>query len=230
MIDVLREEKKYKISLECASSLFDKMSKVMDGDPYNGLDQYMVRSLYFDTMNDSDFAEKEMGNEYRKKIRLRVYKASAKKAKLEIKEKCGVNQRKRSLTVSKEDAIELINCNYSVLLNYDEDLAKELYYIMVTEGYRPKCVVQYMRRAFAAVENNIRITYDTELVSNEGYFDIFDENLCVYPIADKDEVILEVKYNNFLLSYIKDILECVDKTETSNSKYCRARKYGMMEA
>ncbi len=229
MLDVLREEKKYNISLERANYLFGKMRQVMEGDPYNGLNKYMVRSLYFDSMNDDDFFEKEAGNEYRKKIRLRVYDAKATKAKLEMKEKCGVNQRKRSLTVSREDALRLIQCDYSVLLNYNEDLAKELYYIMVTEGYRPKCVVQYMRQAFAAVENNIRITYDSELVSNEGYFNIFDENLYVYPIAEKDEVILEVKYNNFLLSYIKDILECVDKTETSNSKYCRARKYGMLE-
>lgn len=229
MLDVLREEKKYNISLERANYLFGKMRQVMDGDPYNGLNKYMVRSLYFDSINDDDFLEKESGNEYRKKIRLRVYDAKANKAKLEMKEKCGVNQRKRSLVISKEDALKLIDCDYSVLLGYKEELAKELYYIMVTEVYRPKCVVQYMRQAFAAAENNIRITYDSELVSNEGYFNIFDENLCVYPIAEKDEVILEVKYNNFLLSYIKDLLECVDKTETSNSKYCRARKYGMLE-
>ena len=230
MLDVLREEKKYNISLERANYLFGKMRHVMDGDPYNGLNSYMVRSLYFDSMNDDDYFEKESGNEYRKKIRLRIYNSAAQKAKLEIKEKTGVNQRKRSLTVSKEDSLRLIDGDYSVLLNHDEELAKELYYIMVTEGYRPRCVVQYMRRAFSAVENNIRITFDSELTSNEGYFNIFDDSLYVYPISEKDEVILEVKYNNFLLSYIKDLLECVDKTETSNSKYCRARKYGMMEA
>ena len=229
VLDVLREEKKYNISLESARMLFQKMQIVMDGDPYNGLNKYLVRSLYFDTMNDDDFFEKEIGNEYRKKIRLRIYDHNATKAKLEIKEKCGVNQRKRSLSVNREDALKLIEGDYSVLLEYKEALAEELYYMMVTEGYRPKCVVQYLRQAFAANENNIRITYDTELTSNEGYFNIFDENLCLYPIAEKDEVILEVKYNNFLLSYIKDLLECVDKTETSNSKYCRARKYGMLE-
>ena len=229
MLDVLREEKKYYISLEHSKDLFHKMSLVLDGDPFNGLNEYLVRSLYFDSINDSDYFEKGEGIEYRKKIRLRIYNPNASSAKLEIKEKTGVNQRKRSLTISKEDAIKLINCEYDVLLNYQEDLASELYYIMVTELYRPKCVVQYYRRAFAAVENNIRITYDTQLCSNEGYFNIFDDALSVYPIAPKDEVLLEVKYNNFMLSYIKDILESVDKTETSNSKYCRARRYGMLE-
>jgi len=229
VLDVLREEKKYCISMETASQLFSKMSLVMEGDPFNGLKPYMVRSLYFDSINDDDYFEKSQGIEYRKKIRLRIYDTGTEKAKLELKEKCGSNQRKRSLTVSREEAIKLIDCDYSVLLDHDDELAKELYYIMTTECYRPKCVVQYVRKAFAAPENNIRITYDSELVSNEGYFNIFDNNLYVYPIADKDEVILEVKYNNFLLSYIRDILNMVDKTETSNSKYCRARKYGMPE-
>ncbi len=230
MLDVLREEKKYGISLERANYLYGKMKLFMEGDPYNGYEQYMVRSLYFDTMYDDDFSEKESGNEYRKKIRLRIYDAGANNAKLEMKEKCGVSQRKRSLSLSKEQALKLIEGNYSVLLDHDEDIAKEFYLVMTTEGYKPKCVVQYMRRAFSAPENNIRITYDSELESNEGYFNIFDENLCVYPIMDKDEVVLEVKYNNFLLSYIKDILQCVDSVETSCSKYCRARKYGMLEA
>ncbi len=67
MLDVLREEKKYNISLERANYLFGKMRQVMDGDPYNGLNKYMVRSLYFDSINDDDFFEKESGNEYRKK-------------------------------------------------------------------------------------------------------------------------------------------------------------------
>jgi hypothetical protein len=78
------------------------------------------------------------------------------------------------------------------------------------------------------MENDIRITFDSEVESNEGYFDIFDKNLCIYPVMPKDEVILEVKYNNFILSYIKDVIQCVDKTEMSNSKYCMARKYGMI--
>ncbi len=228
MLDVLREEKKYRLTLDSANYLFSKMSQVLHGDPYNGLDYYMVRSLYFDSIYDRDFFEKYQGMEYRKKIRLRVYRADSDSAKLEMKEKCGSAQRKRSLTVSKEDALELIAGRYECLLNYSEDIASEFYYIMTTELYQPRCVVEYKRRAFATQENSIRITFDSELVSNEGYFNIFDPNLPVYPITPKDEVLLEVKYNNFLLSYIKDVLECVDRVETSNSKYCMARKYGMM--
>lgn len=228
MLDVLREEKKYRISLEQSEYLFGKMSQIMHGDSFNGTNAYMVRSLYFDSISDTDYMEKGMGIEYRKKIRLRVYTADAKKAKLEMKEKCGVAQRKRSMTISKEDSLELIAGNYEVLLKYEDDLAFELYYLMSTELYLPKCVVEYQRRAFALDENNIRITFDSKVVSNEANYNIFDAYLPVYPVMSPSEVILEVKYNHFLFTYIKDLLTCVDQTETSNSKYCMARKYGMI--
>jgi hypothetical protein len=36
-------------------------------------------------------------------------------------------------------------------------------------------------------------------------FNIFDENLLMYPVFDKFNTVLEVKYNGFLLTYIKDL-------------------------
>ncbi len=83
----------------------------------------MVRSLYFDTIDDTDYTEKEDGYEYRKKIRLRIYSPSANNAKLEMKEKLGDNQRKRSLNISKEHALELISGRYECLLSYENPFA-----------------------------------------------------------------------------------------------------------
>lgn len=37
------------------------------------------------------------------------------------------------------------------------------------------------------------------------------------------QLVLEVKYNGFLLSYIKDALNDVERSELSVSKYCLAR-------
>ena len=36
-------------------------------------------------------------------------------------------------------------------------------------------------------------------------------------------MVLEVKYNGFLLSYIKDLLDLVERSELSVSKYCLGR-------
>ncbi|HRR37061.1 MAG TPA: molecular chaperone, partial [Clostridia bacterium] len=44
-----------------------------------------------------------------------------------------------------------------------------------------------------------------------------------YPVFSQDGVILEVKYNGFLLSYIKDMLDRVEQSELSVSKYALSR-------
>ncbi len=227
MLDVLREEKKYKMSLAELVYIKGQLENVMHGDAFNGTKPYLVRSLYFDSASDIDFYEKEAGINDRKKIRLRVYSPDAKKAKLELKAKSGTMQRKQSLTVSKEDAMEMIRGNYSVLLNYNEELAEYLYRKMTMELYQPRCVVEYDRIAFGTNENNIRLTLDSGVRANEGSFDIFSNQLQLYPVMRPDEGVLEVKYNRFLLSYIKDIIRCVDKVETSVSKYSMSRKFGL---
>lgn len=223
MNTVLRQEKKYLIGLEDSHKLSNYLEKMLIKDKHNGIDGYIVRSLYFDTIHEKDFSEKEDGVELRRKIRLRIYDPKDKFAFLEIKQKQGNNQLKRTLKVTKEDAQELIKGNYSVLLKYEEKFAQECYVIMNTQMYRPKSVVQYNRKAFIAKENSIRITFDSNIIATETCFDIFSENLNMYPVFSKYNTVLEVKYNGFLLSYIKDMLETVQKSELSVSKYCLAR-------
>ncbi len=70
-------------------------------------------------------------------------------------------------------------------------------------AYRPKTVVEYDRFAFIAPENSIRITFDSGIRANEVNFNIFDRNLVLNSVMSPFAVVLEVKYNGFLLSYIK---------------------------
>ena len=184
-----------------------KLSCVLHGDIYNGTKPYTVRSLYFDSADENDFFEKEAGMSERKKIRLRIYNTSDNMAKLELKAKSGAMQRKQSLNLTRTAAIKMCRGDYSGLL----------------ELYRPKCMVEYDRVAFSAPENNTRITFDSGVRSNEADFRIFYDELQMYPVMAKDRGVLEIKYNRFLLSYIKDCLECVNGVETSVSKYMLAR-------
>ena len=94
---------------------------------------------------------------------------------------------------------------------------------MKANFYKPKVIVEYYREAFIAKENNIRITFDRNIRSTESNFNVFDENLLTSPVLDNSNVILEVKYNGFLLSYIKDALKNSVKTNTSVSKYSLSR-------
>lgn len=204
-----------------------KFDSIFMPDSHNGQNGYLVRSLYFDTLENKDFYQKNMGIEIRRKIRLRIYDPNAKFAMLEIKQKQGDNQMKRSLKISREDAIELTNGHYECLLNYKDSFALECYSYMISEGYFPVCIVQYTRKAYICRENNIRITFDSNLVATESNFNIFDNNLLMYPVFPRNNIVLEVKYNGFLLSYVKDIVEQVDKLQISVSKYCLARQVSL---
>ena len=55
MNKVLREEKKFLISIAEFRSTSAKLEKVMRQDPHNGVHGYMIRSLYFDTPYDTDY-------------------------------------------------------------------------------------------------------------------------------------------------------------------------------
>lgn len=195
----------------------------MAQDPHNGVNGYMIRSLYFDTPYDTDFFEKQAGIELRRKIRLRCYDPKADFAMLEMKQKQGARQLKRSLRVSREDAIRLTKGDYEALLSYSEPFAAEIYGFMKTRVYVPRTIVEYNRKAFIAKENRIRVTFDNRIVSTESCYDLFSERLNMNPVMDPYDVVLEVKFNGFLLNYIQSMINCIDKSELSVSKYVLAR-------
>lgn len=227
MNEVLRQEKKYLITAADSRKLSVRLCSVMAEDAHNGANGYRIRSLYFDTLDDEDYQEKVDGVELRRKIRLRNYDPSADFAMLEMKQKEGSYQRKRSLRLGREDAQQLILGNYAPLLGYSEPFAAECYGLMNRKCYRPKAVVEYLRKAYIAKENRIRITIDSNIIATEAHFDIFSPNLLQYPVFDPYNAVLEVKYNGFLLSYIKDLVSLANRSEFSVSKYCLSRSAGL---
>lgn len=223
---VLREEKKFLISLDEFIALSHRVGQVMLADPHNGTHGYTIRSLYFDTVFDRDYFEKQAGVELRRKIRLRCYDPGADYAMLEMKQKQGANQLKRSLRLRREDAVRLTQGDYTSLLSYSEPFAAECYGLMRCQGYLPRTIVEYNRKAFIAKENKIRVTFDNHIVSTESCFDLFSRSLNMNPVLDPYNVVLEVKYNGFLLEYIKQMINPVNRSELSVSKYVLARQNG----
>lgn len=194
---VTREEKKFLINIDEFRSKAHYLDMLMIQDEHNGTDGYIIRSLYFDTIYDDDFFEKLEGVETRRKIRLRIYDPKHDFAMLEMKQKQGANQKKRSLRMTKADAEALIAGKYEVLLKYKEDFARECYGLMHYKCYRPKTIVQYNRKAYIAKENKIRLTFDNNIVATESNFDLFSENLVMYPVLDKFNVVLERNPRNY---------------------------------
>lgn len=227
MNEVLRRENKYLITAVAARQLDARLGSVMMEDAHNGAEGYSIRSLYFDSLNDGDYWDKMDGVELRRKIRLRVYGKDADYGMLEMKQKEGAYQKKRSLRMDREDAQRLCRGDYTPLLKYKEPFAAECYGLMHSRCYRPKTVVEYRRKAFIAKENRIRITLDSQITATEARWDVFAADLIQYPVLDPFHVVLEVKYNGFLLSYIKNLLNSADRSEFSQSKYCLARSVSL---
>lgn len=223
MLDVTRTEVKYEIEPLAMADMKRRLGIFMEPDPHNGEKGYLVRSLYFDTLNDADFEEKVEGFDGRQKIRLRVYGSGAETAKLEVKEKTGAFQRKRSLILTRAEAAQMIGGDYRFLLLRREPLAKWLYAFLNARCYRPKCIVEYDRLAYITEHNDTRITFDQNLRASESNFDIFSENAALYSVSPPGLVTMEVKYTGFLLTYLKNELNRCDKIQASSSKYCRAR-------
>lgn len=226
MLTVLRREEKYVMDLQEAKRFEHIFSQVLQTDRFSADGSYTVRSLYFDTIDDKDFFDKITEQNYRRKVRLRIYSPADQTVKLELKQKENTYQKKRSLMISKEDALALIAGHFSVLLHYSEPFAAEMYFIMTSEGYRPKTMIEYQRRAFMAKENNIRLTFDRQIGATEGNFDLFAEEPGFLPVFDPNKVIFEVKYDRFLLGYIEELLQQIDRKSISSSKYCMGRTIG----
>lgn len=223
---VLRREEKFAISSHEVSSFSSRLMDVINKDKHSQNGSYMVRSLYFDTIDDNDFFDKINEQEIRRKIRLRIYNPSAKTVKLELKQKQGVYQKKTSLTISRKDADALIACNFSVLLKYNDPFADKMFTIMSMECYRPKAIVEYNRTAYMAKENQIRLTFDENIRASESNLNLFDNELQLGPVFPTDVAIFEVKYDRFLLSYISDMIACINRLPVSSSKYCMGRSIG----
>jgi len=222
-INIARTENKYLLDKVSSYRVKRNLKAVLPVDRPGAAGGYMVRSLYFDTIYDKDYYDKLNGLDNRQKIRLRIYNPEDTTAKLEVKEKQGSYQWKRSITISRQDAMLLIQGRYDELIDkYSSLFMRTVLRKMQIEVYIPKIIIEFNRLAFINETNNIRITFDTELKSTEASFNLYSSKLNLKPIIYP--VILEVKYNNFLLSYIKSALNLANQVPTSTSKYCLGRQ------
>lgn len=220
ILKTFRHEYKYIISYDQMLKLRKKLEDVLNID--RSIDGYMVRSLYFDSIDDIDYYDKLGGEVSRKKIRLRIYEANSNFVKLEIKGKYDIHQLKKSLVINREDALKIMNEEYDVLLDYDNDVAREIYSIIKSNIYKPKVIIEYIRYAYVS-SNNTRITFDYDIKCSNDIERFFDEDINYYSLTNRVNVVLEVKFDRFLEPYLSNILSSYDSNLQSVSKYVMGR-------
>ena len=222
----LRHELKYFITPAEMSVLRGVLTPVMQLDPNgNENNEYHIRSLYFDTINDDALEEKIAGVGNRKKYRMRIYNFSDKVIKLECKSKYGDLISKQSVSIPRDLAEQLIAGDPEGLQRMRHPLLHDVYREMKTRLLRPAVIVDYIREAYIHPAEDVRITFDKQLRTGFYSHDIFNPSIPTYPVFDDPVEILEVKFNEFLPTYIQAILSGVTAQRSAISKYTWCRRY-----
>ena len=94
---------------------------------------------------------------------------------------------------------------------------------MSTGCYRPKAIVESDRVAYQSDSSSIRITLDYNIRITESCLDLFKEDLIMHNGIPQDKVILEIKYLDFIPTYIVDLCSRLDGKESNINKYCLSR-------
>ena len=217
MRDGYRHEYKYIISKASAELLKLRLKCMMTPDPYAGENgQYTIRSLYFDDLHYSAFSEKMDGLSDREKYRLRCYNYSTGLVKLERKEKHGDLTRKLSQSLTEQQVKQLQALDFGDLTVSQGALLDD-FRKGIARGLRPAVLVDYDRTPFVCNAGQTRITLDENIRTKPYDADLWAANTAMVPVLEPDEVVLEVKFNDFLPGYLG--LEDIPKIHLAVSKY-----------
>ena len=226
----LRHELKYHITSAEMTVLRGVLRPLMQLDPNgNERNEYHIRSLYFDTINDDALEEKIAGVGNRKKYRIRIYNFSDRVIKLECKSKYGDLISKQSVTIPRDLAEQLIAGDPEGLQRMRHPLFHDVFREMRTRLLRPAVIVDYVREAYIHPAEEVRITFDKQLRTGLYSSDMFNPGLPTYPVFDDPVEILEVKYDEFLPSYLQSVLSGITAQRSAVSKYVWCRRYENQE-
>ena len=220
-----RHELKHEINLSDMYAIRQRLRMVMrlDENAVNG--NYFIRSLYFDNMSDTALREKLDGINCREKFRIRYYNYNTELINLEKKSKINGLGKKQSAKLSAQEAQAIVDGDYNWMLNSDRPLVRELYSKIKLQGLHPKTIVDYTREPFVYAPGNVRVTLDYNIRTGLLCTDFLNSNCITIP-AGKAPVILEVKWDKFLPSVIRDIIQLESRHTAAFSKYAACRIYG----
>lgn len=222
---MLRYERKYVISVRDFVLMERRLAMLMHKDPHCAAGPYQVRSLYFDTLEDDALQDNLAGVWNKQKLRLRTYNLASGPFMLEYKCKTGELGTKMKLTVTRQEAEQLVMGRFDFLGDKNDRLAAELFATVKMDCFLPRTVVDYRRIAYVEQLNDTRVTFDDNVAACQSTRDFFSENLPLVPLMPPDKGVLEVKYNGFLPSVVEQALETASDvgTTVANSKYVQAR-------
>ncbi len=220
-----RHEWKHQIAPGDLLVLRQRLRAVARPDSHAADGKYFIRSLYFDTPSDTALREKLDGVDRREKFRLRLYNGDTSLIRLEKKSKAGGLCSKESAALTREEAQAAADGALAWMPESGRPLVQELYHKMTCSLLRPKVIVEYTREAFVCGPGNVRVTLDYGLRTGRGCAGFLSAD-CVTIPAGNAPAILEVKWDAFLPSVIRDAVQLESRRASAFSKYAACRMYG----
>ena len=220
----LRHEVKHEISYSDLLVIRHRLRTVASPDPHAVDGKYLIRSLYFDDINDKALMEKVNGVSRREKFRIRYYNGDKSVIHLEKKSKFSNLGNKQSAPLTEEQAQSIVDGNIKWMIDSQYLLVRELYSKMQTTSLAPKTIVDYTREPFIYPPGNVRVTLDYNIRSGIKCTDFL--NIQCVTVSVSDSIILEVKWDGFLPDIIRDAVSLEDRREGAFSKYAACRIFG----
>ncbi len=226
--DFSRYEFKYLLPLRLREMIEAEVQQFMRYDGFVDPDlenQYLVRSLYFDTDDAANFYEKVDGLKTRRKYRVRTYTTDSTAAApmfLEMKGRHNQRTYKHRLQLDPDDLSPILRLDgqYSLLKRYpDFPLMETFVYDVTRKRLRPRVLVDYQRRPYTShFDLNFRVTFDqaiTALATDR----LFPSESGQIRSCVAGWTILEIKFHRRIPAWFHRILQAHELRSLSISKF-----------
>ena len=220
-----RNEIKHLINAGDRAALCASMRVIAQLDPHaSAKGFYTIRSLYFDNLSDKALREKLDGVNEREKFRIRYYDGDTSVIHLEKKVKRDGVGYKVSCSLTADEVQRILDGDAVWMATDGRALVVELYARMKGQSLRPKTIVDYERIPFVYGAGNVRVTIDYNIRTGLRCTDFLNP-ACVTIPAGQD-IILEVKWDDYLPDVIRRAVQLRGRRQTAYSKYAQCRIYG----
>ncbi len=223
-----RHELKYQVGAADHLALRQRLGPIMQRDPHtgpNGL--YTIRSVYFDNYRDKALHEKLDGVQLREKFRIRYYNDDLSFITLEKKIKHNDLCMKVDAPITQDEFRRIIQEPGAWMLEHPDPLVRELYCKMQFQQLRPRVLVSYVREPYIYAPGNVRVTFDSCIRTSLFESRFADGALPDISATDTPgDMILEVKFDDFLPEIIRTLLQSGGLRQQAFSKYGACRRFG----
>jgi hypothetical protein len=220
-----RHELKYLINYPDLALIRMRLGALLQKDEHardrpNGM--YTVRSLYFDDYYNNSYNQKYMGISDRQKYRIRLYNQSTDVIFLERKVKRDHYIGKEISALSKTEVENIMGGDYDFLLESPQELKRMFYHECHSKIMRSRVVVDYEREPYVMDAGQVRINFDLNVRAGLNGLDIFDDKMVMVEVLEPHQLIMEVKFTEFLPDIVHKLIPAKASELTAVSKFVLA--------